>query len=245
MLTHLSLFSGIGGIDLAAEWAGFKTICFVEIEPFCQKVLSKHWPNTPIKGDICEFDGTKYQDSITLITGGFPCQPFSVAGSQRGEADDRNLWTEMFRVIQEVRPTWVIGENVTGFIRLGLDTALFDLENEGYSCQPFIIPACAVNAWHRRDRVWIVAYSKSTRQLRAKQLEDNSGCQRGGQESDDFDSQNKIQSGQRWWSVEPDVGRVGHGIPSRMDRLRALGNAVVPQQVYPIVKAIADTYKEV
>jgi len=159
---HLDLFSGIGGFALAADWvwgAEHEIVSFCEIESFCQKVLKKHWPDVPIHDDIKTLKGDKY-GTIDLITGGFPCQSFSVAGKRRGKNDDRYLWPEMFRIIQEARPRWVIGENVTGIINMALDEVLSDLESEGYEAQTFIIPACSQNAPHRRDRVWIVANSK-------------------------------------------------------------------------------------
>ena len=155
-LTHISLFTGIGGIDLAAEWAGFETVLMVENNAYCQKVLKKHWPDVPLESDIYE---THPKETATLITGGFPCQPFSVAGQQRGKGDDRYLWPEMLRVIKEIRPGWVVAENVAGLIRMGLDDCLSDLEREGYITETFLIPACAVNAPHRRDRIFIVAHS--------------------------------------------------------------------------------------
>jgi len=160
-LTHIDLFSGIGGFSLAGEWAGFRTIVFCEKNKFCQRVLKKHWPKIPIVPEIRDFDGTKWQGA-TLLTGGFPCQPFSVAGKRRGENDDRYLWPEMFRVISEARPAWVLAENVAGIIHLALDKVLTDLESEGYKTETFIIPACAVNAPHRRDRVWIIANTSKT-----------------------------------------------------------------------------------
>ncbi len=160
-MNSIDLFSGIGGFHIAGEkvWGNeFNTIAHVEIDPFCKKVLKKHWPKVPIISDIKEYkhDGT----TVDLLTGGFPCQPFSCAGKQRGKEDERYLWPAMLRVISEVRPTWIIGENVAGIINMGLEQVLSDLENEGYEVQPFIIPACAVNAPHRRDRVWIIANSR-------------------------------------------------------------------------------------
>lgn len=160
IMNHLDLFSGIGGFHLAGEmvWGDeFNTIAHVEIDPFCQKVLKKHWPNIPIISNIKEYKHD--ETTIDLLTGGFPCQPFSCAGKQRGKKDDRYLWPEMLRIISEVHPTWIIGENVSGIINMGLDQVLSDLENTGYTCQSFIIPACAKNAPHRRDRVWIVGYA--------------------------------------------------------------------------------------
>ena len=166
MLTHLSLFSGIGGLDLAAEMAGFKTVGQCEWADFQTKVLEKHWPDVPRWRDIRTLTGDSFYErtglrTVDVISGGFPCQPFSLAGKREGKDDDRYLWPEMLRVIRELKPTWIIGENVPGIVNLALDTVLSDLENEGYSAQPFIIPACGVDAPHRRDRVAIVAYSCS------------------------------------------------------------------------------------
>lgn len=167
----LDLFSGIGGFSLAAHWMGWETVGFVEIDPFCQKVLKKNFPNVPIYGDIKQFDGKKYNGSIDLICGGFPCQPFSTAGKRKGKNDDRFLWHEMLRVIKEVKPTWIVGENVAGLLSMGngsiLDDILTDLENEGYQTETFIIPACAVQAPHRRDRIWIVAHAEGINNRRS------------------------------------------------------------------------------
>lgn len=157
-MTHVDLFSGIGGFALAARWAGFKTVQFVEIDAFCRKVLQKNFVGVPIHDDIKTFQYTGERPFI--LTGGFPCQPYSCAGKRRGKEDDRALWPEMLRVVSEAKPDWVIGENVGGFINMGLDDCISDLENQGYEVQAFIIPACAVNAPHRRDRVWIVGYSE-------------------------------------------------------------------------------------
>lgn len=156
----LDLFSGIGGFSLGLERAGMKTVAFCELEDYPISILKKHWPDVPVYRDVRKLDGKQFRGTVELICGGFPCQPFSVAGKQRGKEDDRHLWPEMLRLIQEVRPTWVIGENVAGFITMALDDVLSDLEAEGYTCQPFVIPACAVGGVHRRDRVWIVAYSE-------------------------------------------------------------------------------------
>lgn len=157
----LDLFSGIGGFSLGLESAGMETVAFCEQDKFCQKVLAHHWPTLPIHSDITELNGYEYRGSVELVCGGFPCQPFSVAGKQLGKEDDRALWPEMLRVIREVAPRWVIGENVSGIIPMELDQVLSDLEGEGYTCWTFVLPACAVNAHHRRDRVWVVAYSDS------------------------------------------------------------------------------------
>ena len=163
-LTHLSLFSGIGGLDLAAEMAGFKTVGQCEWADFQTKVLEKHWPDVPRWQDIRTLTGDNFYErtglrTVDVISGGFPCQPFSVAGKHGGKDDDRYFWPEMLRVIRELRPTWVIGENVPGIVNMALDQVLSDLEDEGYSAQPFIIPACGVDAPHKRERVCIVAYA--------------------------------------------------------------------------------------
>ncbi|SVE57921.1 uncharacterized protein METZ01_LOCUS510775, partial [marine metagenome] len=150
----MDLFSGIGGFSLGLERAGMKTVQFVENDPYCQKVLAKNFPGIPIHGDIKTFH---YDKPVEIISGGFPCQPYSHAGEQRGKEDDRHLWEEYFRIIQSVRSRWVLGENVSGIINMELDQVLSDLESENYSCQSLVIPACAVNAPHRRDRVWIIA----------------------------------------------------------------------------------------
>lgn len=153
-----SLFAGIGGFDLGLEMAGWECRWQVEKDEFCRKVLAKHWPDVPKYGDVKDV-GKQNLEPVDLVCGGFPCQPYSVAGQRRGNRDDRALWTEMFRIISEIQPAWVICENVTGIISLALDQVLSDLESEGYACRTFIIPACAVNAPHRRDRVWVVACS--------------------------------------------------------------------------------------
>ena len=165
-LKVLDLFSGIGGFSLGLEWTGgFETVAFCEIEKFPQQVLKKHWSHVPIYSDVKELTYEKLRaDGIVrpdIITGGYPCQPFSVAGKQAGERDERHLWPEMFRLIKECRPSWVIGENVSGHIKLGLDTALDNLESEGYSTRTFSISASSIGAWHKRERVWIIANSNS------------------------------------------------------------------------------------
>jgi DNA (cytosine-5)-methyltransferase 1 len=171
-LRFLDLFSGIGAFALGLERAGMTVAAFCEIDPFCQLVLRKHWPHVPIFNDVCELTRDKLiktgviddeiGQTIDLICGGFPCQPFSIAGKRKGAADSRYLWPEMFRIIKALRPRWVLGENVAGIVNLALDTVLSDLESEGYETATFIIPACAVGAPHKRDRVWIVAHSNST-----------------------------------------------------------------------------------
>ena len=158
-LKILDLFSGIGGFSLGLEATGhFETAAFCEIDPYCKQVLKKHWPDVPIFDDIRQLKGTDI-GTIDIITGGYPCQPFSVAGKQKAEQDPRHLWPEYFRLIQELKPTWVIGENVSGHIKLGLDSVLEDLASEGYSTRTFSISAASIGANHKRERVWTVAYS--------------------------------------------------------------------------------------
>lgn len=185
-MTHASLFSGIGGFDLAAEWMNWDNVFHCEINPWCQKVLRYHFPKSKQYDDITKTDFSCWRGKIDILTGGFPCQPFSVAGQRKGSADNRYLWPEMLRAIREIKPAWVIGENVAGIISMVqpgcevtvesqatlfeaadketlleqeyvVETVCRDLEHEGYSVQPIVIPACAVGAPHRRDRIWFVA----------------------------------------------------------------------------------------
>ena len=164
MLRMLDLFSGIGGFSYAGEKlvGGYETVAFCEYDKHAQRVLRKHWPDTEIIDDVRELanDADRFRGLVDIVVGGYPCQPFSAAGKRRGDKDDRHLWPEMLRIIQAVRPTWVIGENVAGHISMGLDEVLSDLEAEGYQARCFVIPAVAADARHRRDRCWIVGYSK-------------------------------------------------------------------------------------
>lgn len=181
-MLHASLFSGIGGFDLAAHWVGWTTLFQVERDEFCRKVLAHHFPDTARFADIHDFNGkttARYAGRVDVLSGGFPCQPYSHAGQRRGTDDHRHLWPEMLRVIREVRPRWVVGENVRGLLTwndgLVVDEILADLEGAGYRCfPPLIVPACGQNAPHRRDRVWFVAYADGT---------ERSGRNRGKHES--------------------------------------------------------------
>lgn len=161
-ITHASLFSGIGGFDLAAEWAGWTNAFNCEIDPFCRRILKYHFPNAEQYADICTTDFTIWRGRIDVLTGGFPCQPFSLAGKRKGTEDDRYLWPEMLRVIRTVRPRWIVGENVFGIVNWSegvvFEQVCSDLETAGYAVQPYIIPACGVGAPHRRDRCWFVAH---------------------------------------------------------------------------------------
>ena len=163
-MKHLSLFSGIGGIDLAAEWAGFESVAFVERDNFCQQVLSKNFPGVPIFGDVCEFDGTEYENKIDLVSAGFPCQPFSQAGKRKGASDERALWPQVCRILRETKPQWFLGENVPGLLTIDggqyFGQILNDLAEIGYSAGWIMYGAKDVGAVHRRNRVFIVAYSE-------------------------------------------------------------------------------------
>ena len=229
-MNHLDLFSGIGGFALAARWAGINTVAFCEIDPFAQKVLKKNFPSVPVFPDICKLKRSYINETVDIITGGFPCQPFSIAGKKKGTDDDRDLWPEMYRIIKEFKPTWVIGENVANFVGMAFERTKTDLESEGYEVQPLIIPACGIGAPHKRDRVWILAHSRcSLLQGSIKPRADEVEVEK---QHADIDQ----RSGR--WNTEPDVGRVAHGIPKRVDRLKALGNAIVPQVAYQIMKGI-------
>jgi DNA (cytosine-5)-methyltransferase 1 len=164
-MTHGSLFSGIGGFDIASQWCGWTNVFQCEINPFCQRVLKYHFPKTILYDDIKQTDFIIHRGTISVLSGGFPCQPFSIAGKRKGTADDRFLWDEMFRAILEVKPSWVVAENVYGLLSqergMVFEHMCADLESAGYEVQPLVIPACAVGAPHRRDRVWIVAHSNS------------------------------------------------------------------------------------
>jgi DNA (cytosine-5)-methyltransferase 1 len=268
-LRTLSLFAGIGGFDLGLERTrGFQIVAQCEKDEYCQKVLKKHWPHVPCVPDIFNLTGSVLREfgPIDAICGGFPCQPYSVAGRQGGAADHRHLWPQMFRVIRESGAWLVIGENVPGIVGMELDNVLSDLESAGFTCQTFDIPACAIDARHRRRRIWIVAYSDRLR----KQREAETGIEYGYRTLDSSeavsDAQGERLQGQRSsgqqvtgahggsglslcggsdgaeWPVEPNVGRVANGIPRRMDRLRGLGNAVDPQISEAIARLVLHAY---
>lgn len=302
MTTHLSLFTGIGGLDLAAEAAGMTTVGQCEWADYPTKVLEKHWPDVPRWRDIRTLTGDDFYArtglrTVDVISGGFPCQPFSVAGKQKGKGDDRYLWPEMLRVITELGPRWVVGENVPGILRIAAADVVADLERLGYHVVVFAFEAAAVGAYHRRERVAFVAHndgalrSGEDDQVQAGRNtayvggKDVANAQSDGLQGDRPDRQQVCRAsaaqgavagcgsvchtaGKRlqepkqkprcagdresaateWtcvtsaggWPAEPDVGRVAHGIPNRVDRLKCLGNAVVPAQFYPIFKAIME-----
>ena len=182
-MKHLGLFEGIGGFSLAARWVGWETLAWCEWNDFGQKILKHHFPNAEGFGDITKTDFTKYANRIDILTGGFPCQPYSQAGKRLGKEDDRHLWPEMLRVIEEVKPTYVVGENVHGIINwdggLVFNEVQTDLESKGYEVQAYVLPACAVGALHRRDRTWFVAYSEHNRIRRREQQQESEQKENG------------------------------------------------------------------
>ena len=327
MIRLLDLFSGIGGFSLAARWTGVvETVGFCELDPWCQRVLAKNFPGVPIHDDITTLTGDALArfGRIDFVTGGFPCQPYSVAGKRGGAADDRALWPAMAAVIAESRPTYVLAENVPGIVSMELDVCLADLEALGYACRAVVVPAIGVDAPHRRERVWILAHDDRGAAGQPERIRGGAGAaiaRNGGAaaanpesvtEREPADETNAVtvggpardescdrsasaiypqsrtrrrgasgQSGlaarcgqvapdadgtgceeQRGavadgaehaaaecgcrWSAESRVGRVGHGIPNRVDRLRGLGNAIVPQVAYELMRVMfADEMQEI
>lgn len=270
-MRHLDLFSGIGGFALAAGWAGFETIGFAETDAYCSKILDLHWPGVVNYGDVRAIDGNQFQD-VDLVTAGFPCQPFSCAGQRRGTSDERFLWPELARLLGEVRPRFALLENVPGILSMDggriFGRILGELAALGFDASWNCVPASAVGALHRRDRMWIVANSYIERSQRYGQPGECPGQLPAWTGSQDVAYANG-HNGQRrggavqmgWigsagetapdgdargtqWSVEPDVGRVASGIPKRVDRLRGLGNAIVPQVAYIFLEAIAREIKK-
>lgn len=264
-LRVLDLFSGIGGFSLGLErTGGFETAAFCEIEKYPQEVLAKNFPGVPIYDDIKKLTAKRLVSDgigkIDVITGGYPCTPFSVAGKQKGHEDDRHLWPFMLEIIAQVRPTWIVCENVYGHIKLGLDQVLFDLEAQGYSSRTFVVPACGVDAPHRRDRLWLVAHANSKGESDGSEHEEQrpgklvadsesqrmEGCWADRQQEPSLSFKQKISRrdcagiGRDHWEIEPGMGRVANGIPGRVAKLKALGNAVVPQIPMMIGQAILD-----
>lgn len=243
MLTHLSLFTGIGGLDLAAEAAGFTTVGQCEWADYPTKVLEKHWPDVPRWRDIRTLTGADFYErtglrTVDVISGGFPCQPFSVAGKRKGKEDDRYLWPEMLRVSKELLPKWIVGENVSGLVRDALDEILDSLEKIGYSARAYSFTAKEYGALFKGERIAIVATSnhRSAAMRRNAQLQANgkvAGCwSNNRRRTEKFDPR-------EWWKIKPRPYGVADGVSNRVDRLRCLGNAVVPAQFFPIFAAIA------
>ncbi len=307
-MRHVDLCSGIGGFALGFEWAELsKPVLFCDIEPWSRKILAKHWPDVPIAEDVKELanDPERLVPKCDILTAGYPCQPFSVAGARRGTEDDRHIWPYILSIVQAKRCSWCVFENVYGHVSMGLDEVLSDLEREGYAARSFIVPACGVDAPHRRDRLWIIARNVGDTE-RSRQpgndrwqstQEPKNGCadvahasrlhgngsgehtqqskrqepklRNGGSSddvahADDTGSQGWVprrqseewkgelgyagrgspthrQPDENWWLPEPSVGRVANGIPRRVDRLRGLGNAIVPQ----IAQRIGQVIKQV
>jgi DNA (cytosine-5)-methyltransferase 1 len=323
---HVDLCSGIGGFALGFERAELSIpVLFCDIEPWSRKILAKHWPHVPISEDVKELanDPDGLVPDCDILTAGYPCQPFSLAGERRGTEDDRHIWPYILSIVKAKRPSWCVFENVYGHVSMGLDEVLSDLEREGYAARPFIVPACAADAPHRRDRVWIVARNvgnTNSQQRRATEedrgldmdravLDQRQGREEadaaersggnvadtscifsngsksnakvsgksrrirksgGGSSSDNVaysnsaglqgrqnardTSQSRAQQDKQFarrserpdgqnWLPEPAVGRVANGIPRRVDRLRGLGNAIVPQiamQIGKTIKAVHD-----
>lgn len=237
-LTHFSLFTGIGGIDLAAEWAGFETVGQCEFSDYPTKVLEKHWPDVPRWRDVRDVTAESIRKrgiaEVTVLSGGFPCQPHSLAGKRLASADERDLWGEFARVIREIKPRWVLGENVSGLLSSEngrfFGRVLRDLAECGYNAGWYCYGAETVGAPHERKRAFIVAnassngLSQSNKYIRVvfEEKERYTGTWNGRRMD------------------QPGIERVVDGVPYQMDRLKCLGNAVVPQQVYPILQAIAD-----
>jgi DNA (cytosine-5)-methyltransferase 1 len=293
-LKVLDLFSGIGGFSLGLESTGFfETIAFVEKDEFCQKVLNKNFNNIPIEGDIRNVKGDKYKADV--VTGGFPCQSFSIAGKQKGKDDERYLWDEMFRVIKEVQPRWVIGENVQNLINISNGEILQgihnDLESENYEVQTFNISASSQGAWHKRSRIWIVAANtkclglskgcKESEKFKGKEtsnkyINSNQRSQFGTTSnqvelsntksirSQGYELQHNLENGKRfseqlcqtdtkkqptWWETESKLFGIPNGICTTMDkdranRIKSLGNSIVPQIARELGLAIMETENE-
>jgi DNA (cytosine-5)-methyltransferase 1 len=249
-VNHGSLFSGIGGFDLAAQWMGWENVFHCEFNPWCRRVLHHYWPNAKAYADIKETDFTGWRGAVDVLSGGFPCQPYSTAGKRRGNEDDRHLWPEMLRAIREIAPRWVVGENVRGLVSwsggLVFDEVQSDLEAEGYEVLPFLLPACAVNAPHRRDRVWFIAHASGEGLPRREQ---HGAPEQGFQESQPHGPTAQLYPGV-WsdWPTQSPVCGGDDGLPRQLDgatlsrwrneSIKAYGNAVVPQVPYMIFKAI-------
>ena len=264
MLKVLDLCSGIGGFSLGLErTGGFETVAFCEIEPFPRKVLAKHWPDVPCFHDVKTLRG-KDVGPIDVICGGYPCQPFSKVGKRRGLDDPRHLWPSFNRLISELRPSWFVGENVANHINVGIDQVLSGLAAQGYSTRVFIIPACGVDAPHKRERCWIIAARNDAdchgkRSHRAEidkqrnyepddrkvsELGPFRSVLAGSKSASIGGSHNAGGLGFGAWEPEPQLGRMAHGVSSRVDRIRALGNAVVPFVAQAIGAAILVAQKE-
>lgn len=282
-MTHIGLFEGIGGFSLAAKWMGWDTIAWCEWNIFCQNVLKKNFPTSIAHEDITKTNFTEYANKIDIVTGGFPCQPYSVSGKREGKNDDRHLWPEMLRAIREIQPSWVVGENVSGLLNwnggMVLSEIKTDLESAGFEVfPPCVLPACGVNAPHRRDRVWIIAYSHANEHNRTSRQDEREGKNKGIQKWDEMELVNKsnglrtdanansIRQQRREQRIKktheqrydktnctpkelrysrfedilptPRIFGADDGLSNGVDRVKSLGNAIVPQVAYQIFKSI-------
>lgn len=245
-MNHGSLFSGIGGFDLAAEWMGWNNVFHCEWNPFGQQVLKYHFPKSISYHDITKTDFSIHRGAVDILTGGFPCQPYSSAGKRLGTADERHLFPEMLRAIKEIKPRWIVGENVRGLISwnegLVFNEVYDDLEREGYEVQSFLIPACAKNAPHRRDRIWFIAYSKSIGleyKIPKQKLVRQVGL--GKCIEWNFQTKESLKSGLCWG--DDGVSKKLDGIAFskwRKESVKAYGNAIVPQVAYQIFNTIKE-----
>lgn len=234
--THLDLFSGIGGFAIAAQATGWQTIAFAETDEYASSILQKQWPEIPNLGDVRNVRGI----TADLITGGIPCQPYSTAGKRRGANDDRALWPEMLRIIRDANASWILVENVAGFVGMALDEVCADMEAEGYETRAYLLPACGVGAWHKRTRCWIVAHRDGGRWN--TQPLPSSGAQTRDCAAD-ANGANANAGRQNPWMAEPRMDRVVYGLSRKVDkqRIKALGNAIVPQVATVILEAMART----
>jgi DNA (cytosine-5)-methyltransferase 1 len=242
-MRHGSLFSGIGGFDLAAEWMGWENVFHCEWNPFGQRVLKHYWPKAQSYEDITKTDFTKWRGSVDVISGGFPCQPYSTAGKRKGKDDERHLWPEMLRAIRESKPSFVVGENVRGLVNwdggVVFDEVHADLEAQGFEVAAFLIPACSIGAPHKRDRIWFVAYSKGNGLSNALENGEMEGRRLGKRNKpptwDSFPSTPLICGGSDGISRELDGIAVSKW---REESVKGYGNAIVPQLAHEIFKAI-------
>jgi DNA (cytosine-5)-methyltransferase 1 len=287
-MKHASLFSGIGGFDLAADWMGWNNVLQCEWDEFCQTILNYYWPYAELKKDITATDFTAWNGYIDILTGGFPCQPYSAAGKRQGTEDDRHLWPEMLRAIREIEPTFVVGENVSGIVNwnggMVFEEVQADLEAEGYEVQALLLPASGINAPHHRERCFFVAYATSNnhrsnqcesgkwtseifqptgRSLQADATNTSNQRLQRSEEQRGIGKRKKkrnqqfaglLQSDWQNFPTQPPVCGRDDGLPTELDgitfskwrkeSIKGAGNAVVPQLVYEIFKAIELTNKK-
>lgn len=266
-MTHGSLFSGIGGFDLAAEWMGWKNAFHCEKNEFGRKTLNHYWPFTTSYDDITTTNFIPWRGKIDILSGGFPCQPFSSAGKRKGTEDERHLWPEMLRAIREIQPRFIVGENVLGLVSwnegMVFHQVCTDLENEGYQVQPVILPAAGVNAPHQRYRVWFVAYCNNRFSLlQKKEVQSRRNTPICLSTSDTYRNrpqgrkkqQGKISTNRTNWDqfpTQPPICGGNDGLPSKLDgitfprwrneSIKAYGNAIVPQLAFQIFQAIENS----